>query len=793
MHLLRSVVAIGILVVLSAAVRRDARRGDGPADNREHIREAVFRLEQARSSLSGAERIILSVGQSFGNDLLRIPEAPDLLGVCHQPNRPNFEAVFRDFEQRLITGTVSLMESIASTYYWIHLLADQNANNTQCADERPQRRQQRIYQDVVSQLTSTIRSWAPDNDQVKVLQSMLQSNRIPNVFAMRDANYVVLPVQHFWNVTRVQIDDLLDAVSETRRQIAASRVLLKHLSSDLIVLHEVYKSTLDLSLQSYNLTWTVLMEATCLWPDSVNKTVVHGVLTDLGANIDRWRLQRDQVAYMATLYADAFLDLDNARDHVEECRYLANLDSLLADEPVKSGKRPSRKKQLKRQRSVPQLPAPRDSEPAPAGSQLALTRSFNPGEHDVPLTATVQPTVDEAPVRQESKSDDETLDAETNRCSSPPLVMNNAPGDDTLQDPAVTCTDEVFTKDNHASGALTVAHEQHSPAISANSDNDDERDPTSVPQDSGPNRQSEGLPPGIGEFLEPPAMGGRYLENDVASFVAWVETMRHNDDPFRYIVRQQIERIAATMFPGSVVVPALSPADDLYMHSPFSGLDLTVSNSALPGGSQQHLHQFRDAVLHLPNMFVSATYASLPVPKLIISLRDSPLIVTLFWNVVMRNDFASEVAVKYPMVKPVLFYVWYFLVRHGLHGTAGGGIDWQLLQVMVVSHIQVNTDDCRAPFQGRCLRSFFTYYGTRFNYNRDCISVIGNGRVFPKAERGAMERQGLRLCAESPYDSAVDLGRHAFDIGIAVQRFKAASNLLMDYFPGQLISTDMTG
>lgn len=56
-----------------------------------------------------------------------------------------------------------------------------------------------------------------------------------------------------------------------------------------------------------------------------------------------------------------------------------------------------------------------------------------------------------------------------------------------------------------------------------------------------------------------------------------------------------------------------------------------------------------------------------------------------------------------------------------------------------------------------------------------------------------MERQGLRLCAESPYDSAVDLGRHAFDIGIAVQRFKAASNLLMDYFPGQLISTDMTG
>lgn len=144
-----------------------------------------------------------------------------------------------------------------------------------------------------------------------------------------------------------------------------------------------------------------------------------------------------------------------------------------------------------------------------------------------------------------------------------------------------------------------------------------------------------------------------------------------------------------------------------------------------------------------------------PFPRLIVQIRGSPLLVALSMNTFMPTRFALQASIKYPMMKPVLFYVWFYLVRHGLHDPVQGGIDWHLLQVMVVSHLQVpyaiylswqtialtssvaqvNADQCQA--QGRCLRSFFAYYGTQFNYHRDCLSVTGDGRVFPKVSCSA--------------------------------------------------------
>lgn len=58
---------------------------------------------------------------------------------------------------------------------------------------------------------------------------------------------------------------------------------------------------------------------------------------------------------------------------------------------------------------------------------------------------------------------------------------------------------------------------------------------------------------------------------------------------------------------------------------------------------------------------------------------------------------------------------------------------------------------------------------------------------------GSMWHDAFRLCAESPYDPAVDLGALASSIRTVVDKFKRASELLMDNVPGRLISEDMLG
>ncbi|XXQ30276.1 PAP-associated domain-containing protein [Plasmodiophora brassicae] len=298
---------------------------------------------------------------------------------------------------------------------------------------------------------------------------------------------------------------------------------------------------------------------------------------------------------------------------------------------------------------------------------------------------------------------------------------------------------------------------------------------------------------GIAEFLEPPPMGDPYFDADVLGFLDWVNGACNAYDPIRDVVRRQIERIVQVEFPGSTVAPMLLPVDELYKQALFTGLDLTIVNSGLQSEGLQYLKALRERVNRLPSVSSSISLVLLPFPKLIFKLRDGPLLVTLSWNVFQPNMFATEAIIRYPLLKPVMLYVWYFLVRHGFHDVTQGGVDWQLLQVMVVSHIQMNRDVCQAPSQGRCLRAFFTYYGKRFDYNRDCISVTGNGRVFPKTDRGATALHEFRLCAESPDDPNVDVGRQAYNIAAVVDKFRQASDMLYDYYPGLLLSEDMLG
>ncbi|SPQ93115.1 unnamed protein product (mitochondrion) [Plasmodiophora brassicae] len=669
------------------------------------------------------------------------------------PNPPKFMSIFCRLERRLTAETTADLELITNLYESAH----QALNDPERNAPEPHR-SRRISHDTVAQLAS-------------VVQALLgnQGRRTTNLFTIRDANFVVLPVRRFWNATRVPVDDLTNAISETANQISASRSTLRQLNVDRLILYGVYTRVLGVSASVYSLSTDAVMS-------SDRTSSMASMMMDrvtLRVRVARVRLLVGQIEYMGTLYQDAVACLEQASKHIELSSSLASLDPLLSEELIRDDSSPSGINQRSRTRPVPGLEA------------SAETSTSVSVQTDSSLTsADVQPIV-------------ETLGSAATNCNNPLPVDQGA-----LED----YSDDIDLGDNQIveEGAVTPADDilssvpcitdqrgapvQTSPILTVNDNacgSADSNAPIS------PMIFQDVLP---GHSVQPLLMSDAHLEVDLVVFLEWVPVWRQRYNPVRYTVRRQVEEIVQTLFPRSLLLLKLSPVDDLYTQAPFTGLDLTISNRDLHGDALQYLSGLLGTIVQARDLFLSPAITLIPFPTLIVTVPDSPLILSLSWNTVLPNAFAKEAAAKYPMMRPVLLYVWVFLVRHGLHDLRQGGIDWQLLQIMVVSHIQVNADDCRPPFQGRCLRMFFHYYGARFNYHRDCISVVGDGRVFPKSDlSGSMWHDAFRLCAESPYDPAVDLGALASSIRTVVDKFKRASELLMDNVPGRLISEDMLG
>ncbi|CEO94619.1 hypothetical protein PBRA_000404 [Plasmodiophora brassicae] len=918
MRFVEGVVAVGLLVVLlCGASKRNARRDSRPADNRQHVSEAVVYLEEARSSLCEAERIILGVGSCFLVGLPDISGNPDSQGrpICHHENPPNFEDAFHHLEVGLMLQMDFHVDSVVAVDRWIQQVAPKSRIRHAGIGTYDDHR------DLITRLLSTIRTFPLGKNWTDVPSV----DHPPNIFAERDANFVDLPVRRFWNMTHVPMDDLDDAISVTSGQIAASRAMLTQLDADRRVLRDVFQRALNLSVPSQKLMEALLTDDRLRWPPTTNMTTVRQHCLALDINVAQWQLFLYDIIEVADLFMDAFDRLDDADRNVEESRYLAGLDSLLRDEPASDKPRRRKKKPSKRKRLAAQVKTIRETSANPSTSldgQEAQARVT-----DGPGTTTVDTLSGHSPVEQlgmqaATPADDvnvsghvadnadgnvaESLahavadacdlhcarkrfehvdqdgeggndvasvrndvgagllqqeegtpstaasddDEKRTRPALPPTEMLSA-----SDNAYVTSDDSVIASDDSAIGSMTsstpsgaglLQQEEGTPSTAA-SDDDEKRTRPALPptemlsasdnayatsddsviasDDSAfgsmtsstpslplvdsvtsdassgidvspsvyPGIGLDGIPPGIEEFLEPPSLGGAYLEADLDRFLTWAHVWRHRDSPVRQMARDQVERIVQSMFPGSVVRPMLLPADGMYLQAPYTGLDFTVCNPALRGSTVRCLKALRASMTHGASVFLPGAVMMVPFPRLIVQIRGSPLLVALSMNTFMPTRFALQASIKYPMMKPVLFYVWFYLVRHGLHDPVQGGIDWHLLQVMVVSHLQVNADQCQA--QGRCLRSFFAYYGAQFNYHRDCLSVTGDGRVFPKAERGYLvdERAEFRLCAESPYDPKIDIGLAAFNIRAVVDRFRVASDKFRDYFPGQLLSPEMVG
>ncbi|SPQ93112.1 Uncharacterized protein PBTT_00734 [Plasmodiophora brassicae] len=327
-----NVVTIAVSVIICLATNKRHVRG-WPVDNREHICEAVMHLEDARASLCEAERIVLDVGREFGGNLLHFSlpsdshdttRDPDRPPVSHDSSMPNFEAVFSLFERRIVTDIVALMEAVANAYHWVQVVASQNWTETMLPIARAQTR--RFYRDTLTDLASVIRCWAPE---------ITDRCRRPNIFAIRDASYVELPVQRFWDLTSVPINDLTRAILQTIKQVAASRSMLDLLNIDRVSLHDVYHSALTLSATRCRLMQS-MVESARTQMGIPELTIIERVFSTLRDHTRRLMLLHRHTEYMASMYRAAFEHLDRADGHIAHSLRLVRLHPLLSDQTARA-------------------------------------------------------------------------------------------------------------------------------------------------------------------------------------------------------------------------------------------------------------------------------------------------------------------------------------------------------------------------------------------------------------------------------------------------------------------------
>ncbi|XXQ33530.1 Uncharacterized protein PBTT_03992 [Plasmodiophora brassicae] len=341
MRRLRSVIAVGLLAVVCGAAQCNADRpNEGPADNRTHVSDAIVRLEEARSSLSTAERIITDMARSFPGHTLRQIRRPSGTGestrspsVCPYANPPTFEAVFRTFERGLVTGLLSHLTSVDTLERLICCIFSTIDNHIQCGSPNrgaTVRRNSTVV--LVDRLASIMRTGT-------VRTRTVDSHRPPNIFAMRDANFVDLPVRRFWNVTQVPVEDLVNAITVTRGQIAATRSMVIQMNADRVVVMDLFYEALALSKRRLITSMTLLVNLLGQLTSTLsgeNIPVVEKDIASVRASAHQFELLVDRVTHMKERYKAALKHLDNAVIYLHQSRYQTNLHLLLQTDTARA-------------------------------------------------------------------------------------------------------------------------------------------------------------------------------------------------------------------------------------------------------------------------------------------------------------------------------------------------------------------------------------------------------------------------------------------------------------------------
>ena len=179
--------------------------------------------------------------------------------------------------------------------------------------------------------------------------------------------------------------------------------------------------------------------------------------------------------------------------------------------------------------------------------------------------------------------------------------------------------------------------------------------------------------------------------------------------------------------------------------------------------------------------------ARVPIIKLVHAATGVPMDVSFDIDSGLRTGrLINELLRAMPPLRPLILVLKHFLLQRRLNETFTGGIGSFMLQLMVVSFLQMrHRTDCAtgvrcAPNLGSLLLEFFELYGRDFNYGVTGISVRHAGSYFQKRSRGWLYPQRPALLAiENPSDPSFDVGKNSYQVSTAKRAFQHAHASLL--------------
>jgi len=269
------------------------------------------------------------------------------------------------------------------------------------------------------------------------------------------------------------------------------------------------------------------------------------------------------------------------------------------------------------------------------------------------------------------------------------------------------------------------------------------------------------------------------LDQEIEDFVRWVSPTEE-ERKMRLDVLQRIQTIVQLVWPQARVEIIGSIKTELCL--PMSDIDLVVLGASRESFDVVPLFQLslllEEHGLSCPNGVKVITTAKVPIIKFQDIKSHCFIDIAFQVNTGIENTkIVQSFLAQYPLIRPLTLVIKYYLKQNNLNDTWSGGIGSYTLVIMITSYLQ-NRIKSGAVSDGENLANlllgFFDFYGRRFNYTENGISVKDQCYYNKKSRMWFNERFPNALSVEDPHNPEIDVGSASFEITKAVIAFENA-------------------
>jgi len=277
------------------------------------------------------------------------------------------------------------------------------------------------------------------------------------------------------------------------------------------------------------------------------------------------------------------------------------------------------------------------------------------------------------------------------------------------------------------------------------------------------------------------------LHEEIEDFVRWVSPT-DEEKKMRQDILNRINAVVHQLWPQARVEIIGSYKTELCL--PTSDVDLVVFGASKDPSDVVPLFQLslllEEKRLTWTNGARVITTAKVPIIKFQDIKSRCFVDIAFEVNTGFENTkIVQSFLAQYPLLRPLSLVIKYYLKQNFLNDTWSGGIGSYTLVILILSYLQNHTKSrglgtTDGENLADLLIGFFDFYGRKFDYTEQVISVKDKCYYNKKTRRWFNEDFPHSLSVEDPHNPEIDVGSASFQIIKAKAAFEEAYLRLTD-------------